>query len=311
MQTRLNNSSIQTPSWMDPYFSKLKRDHLSPVTIKGYWYNIRGFLAWYEQQHQVSLKMGALVDQDIDEYRKHLIEKLKLKPASANRRLDVLRGLCKWGHSEGLLKTEMSVSLVYRTRDRSVVRLMPTQVQALLRAAGMSSPAASRRNYALIQLLLDTGLRLAEVAKLQIGDVIIRERQGWVDVRVDQGIAPRRIPLSAPARRALNEYLTPRGVMKQQDPLFCSKRGRSISLRALHLLVATVGHRARHSVPEFSSQMFRDTFSINYLKANPGKYVELAKLLGYCSVASTNAYRDYLRKNEEPPCRSPLKFSEP
>lgn len=309
MKTGPDLQTIQNFAWLKVFFTSLTRAYLSPVTLRGYRYNLHGFTEWYASQHEKPLKLAALTPQDVIRYRTHLVEKVRLKPASVNRRLDALRRLCQWGLKEGHLKAEIPVELVYRPRERKVVKLAPAQIQALLRAAGRSSPFATRRNYALIQLLLHTGLRIAEVAALQVDDVILRERQGWIDVRAARGTAPRRIPLPAPARRALSEYLAPRGMMHQQEPLFCSKRRGAMSLSALHALVATVGQRAKLSVPGFSAQMLRHTFAFNYLAVNPGKYVELAQLLGHVSVASTKVYRHDLSQPVASPCPSQSKFS--
>ena len=70
----------------------------------------------------------------------------------------------------------------------------------LLRAAGQSGHGLAKRNYALIQLMLQTGLRVGEVTALSIADVDIRERSGVVRIR--QG-KEREVPLNATARRAL------------------------------------------------------------------------------------------------------------
>ena len=59
------------------------------------------------------------------------------------------------------------------------------------------------RNYALMELLLETGLRVGEVADLRIGEVDLHDRSGVVQVREGKGRKQREVPLNSSARRAL------------------------------------------------------------------------------------------------------------
>ncbi|HYY29720.1 MAG TPA: tyrosine-type recombinase/integrase [Chthoniobacterales bacterium] len=81
----------------------------------------------------------------------------------------------------------------------------------LLRVAGQSGHGLARRNYALVQLMLQAGLRVGEVAALSVADVRIRERSGIVRIRQGKGRKEREVPLNATARRALGLYLEFRG----------------------------------------------------------------------------------------------------
>ena len=78
---------------------------------------------------------------------------------------------------------------------------------ALLRAAEASPHGLALRNTALLQLMLQTGLRVGEVAALRQEDVTIRERSGAVRVRAGKGMKAREVPLNQTARKALDAYL--------------------------------------------------------------------------------------------------------
>jgi len=53
------------------------------------------------------------------------------------------------------------------------------------------------------QLMLQAGLRVGEVAALQVGDIIISDRSGSVRIRHGKGRKAREVPLNATVRRAL------------------------------------------------------------------------------------------------------------
>jgi integrase/recombinase XerC len=56
-------------------------------------------------------------------------------------------------------------------RNRQPAGLTDPEVHALLRAAGASTHGVAARNYALIQVMLQAGLRVGEVAALWVSDL--------------------------------------------------------------------------------------------------------------------------------------------
>ncbi len=106
----------------------------------------------------------------------------------------------------------------------------------------------SRRNYAMIVLLLNTGIRLAEIVALDRDDVEISERKGTLRVRNGKGKMERTIPLNAETRRALTKYLEERA--DGEEPMFLSNRHMRISARSVQHVAETLGinvHCLRHT----------------------------------------------------------------
>jgi len=120
-------------------------------------------------------------------------------------------------------------------------------VQALLRAAGQPRRALARRNYAVVQLLLQAGLRVSEAAALRLGDLEIHERQGRVHIRGGKGNKERYVPLNATARRALHTYLDAREATGTQDPVFLSETGTALCVRSIQSLITELARRAHLS----------------------------------------------------------------
>jgi site-specific recombinase XerC len=59
-------------------------------------------------------------------------------------------------------------------------------------------------------MMLGAGLRISEVSGLNMSDIELNDRSGWVYVRTGKGMKPRSIPLSAEVRKALQAYLKTR-----------------------------------------------------------------------------------------------------
>jgi site-specific recombinase XerD len=148
----------------------------------------------------------------------------------------------------------------------------------------------------LCQLLLQTGMRLGEVAALQVKDLDLRDRSGAVRVREGKGLKEREIPLNLTARRALSDYLNARGSVEPEAWVFESKRKTPLSARGVQKVIHDLAAKAGIKRIRVSAHTLRHTFAGNYLKTNPGKLVELAALLGHESLDTTAIY---LRPSEQ------------
>jgi site-specific recombinase XerD len=144
-------------------------------------------------------------------------------------------------HQRGC-RTETGAYAAGHTSQSIVAR----EVQALLRAAGQCRRALARRNYAVVQLLLQAGLRVSEAAALRLEDLEIHERQGRVHIR-GKGNKERYVPLNATARRALHAYLDAREATGTQDPVFLSETGTALSVRSIQSLITELARRASQS----------------------------------------------------------------
>ena len=211
--------------WLAGFLKQLRREDLSPMTVRGYQSDLQLFLRWYA--FRALEKLSAV---EVMNYRRHLAGEGGLKPASINRKLEALRRLCRWAHREGKLPSNPAaeVKLARTVRDLRPVGLSELEVTALLRAAGQSQHGLSKRNYALMQILLQAGLRVSEVAALRIDDVVLRERAGSVTVRQGQGGKQREIRLNSSARRGLSAYLETRHSLRDQDCLITSESGAAL-----------------------------------------------------------------------------------
>jgi integrase/recombinase XerC len=279
------------PGWMMPFLDSLARDDLAPATLRGYRYDLRHFLAWHRSVQDDGFAIERLAEYELIAYRQHMIAAGR-RPATVNRRLDALRRLCRWARGTGALAADAArdVRPVRTTRNQQPVGLSDIEVHALLRAAGASSHGLAARNYAMVQLMLQAGLRVGEVAALQVADIIMSDRSGSVRIRHGKGLKAREIPLNATARRALKQYLEDRQTADKDAALFVSGRDTAMPIRTIQAVIASLARRARLKRVAVSAHTLRHTFALGYLRDNPGKLVELASLLGHDSLDTTAIY---------------------
>jgi site-specific recombinase XerD len=143
---------------------------------------------------------------------------------------------------------------------------------------------ASERERALSLVLLDTGLRLSELASLRVGDV---RPDGTLHV-MGKGAKERIVPIGASARRALVRYLATRTAVAAGDPLFCGRWGRALTARGIQLAIARLGRRAAVGT-RCSPHTFRHTFARGYL-VNGGDVFSLQQILGHTTLDMVRRY---------------------
>lgn len=279
------------PNWLADFLADLRTEDLSSATIRGYRYDLEQFLRWLVEAKGTPPRLEKLTAIDLITYRQFLINVKALKPATVNRRLEALRRLCRWASHQQRLKTNIAQDLkpIRFARHRRPPGLTEAEVHALLRVAGESGHGLAARNYALVQCMLQAGLRVGEVAALRLSDAVLRERAGLVRVRQGKGLKEREVPLNATARRALRWYLQERAP-QHQEALFLTDRGAPMPTRTIQAVITQLGRRAKITRLRVSAHTLRHTFALHYLKQNPGKLVELADLLGHESLDTTAIY---------------------
>jgi len=271
---------------------KLTQEDLSKATIEGYLGDVRFFLKWLAEFNEKKIDLKKISIADLRAFRQELVHLKRQKTASVNRRIQSLKRFFAWAIHVKLIKQNPTTDLRFMRKKPSTQpnSLTKTEVHALLRVAGQSSHGLAKRNYAILQIMLQAGLRVGEVVKLQYQDVIVKERSGLVRIVGGKGFKEREVPLNATARRALLTYFKARGRIKLKEPVFCTKQGAYPTVRVMQLMVSNLVRKAKIKNNNVTPHTLRHTFASNYLKANPGSLVELAALLGHDSINTTTIY---------------------
>jgi integrase/recombinase XerD len=167
--------------------------------------------------------------------------------------------------------------------------LSQPQVRALQRE---TDRLPSSRDRAIVQLLMLTGVRIGELAALEVEDVRPTGRTGELVIRHGKGDRRRLVPLSRPARAALREWLADRIAHRSQPsvksgPLWISRTGEQMSVRSLGKIVSAVMDRAGI---EDSAHALRHTVATRLVRDHRHDLVLVADILGHADVKTTRHY---------------------
>jgi site-specific recombinase XerD len=267
------------------------------------------FLVWFEQEEHAPLQLATLTPIALIGYRNELQHEQHKSISTINLRISALRAWCAWLVDQGYLPLDPAarVKLVGGEAGSKREGLSSTQVNALLRQAQVSRDPT--RNYAIVQVLLQTGLRLSECSSLTFGDITMGERSGLLLVRAGKGNKVRSVPLNSSARDAIATAVAPRLQVEDPSiktvakrwpktpspeaflPLFESQKSGALSTSAMGQMIADLVKAAGGLVPKHTSaHTLRHTFARNYLAQYPGDLVGLAALLGHSSLDTTRLY---------------------
>lgn len=272
----------------------------SPYTVRGYLQDLRTFAKWFEETNAEDFSAQAVTPTDLREYRRDMKRK-KRAPTTTNRHLAALSAYFSWLVEKGDLDSNPSTGISAlplpnpqpRWLDKKEQFSLMRTVEKDLQLAKQRYPKRwieRQRDYALVVLLLNTGLRLSEAVALEISDLDISERKGSLLVRAGKGNKQRGVPLNVDARKALQSWLEVRPERKDNDFIFISLTKESaapLTSRSLERTVERYGAQAK--LKKLTPHVLRHTFAKNLV--NNGVSLEkVATLLGHKSLNTTRIY---------------------
>jgi site-specific recombinase XerD len=274
------------------YRGHLETLPLADATRRAYAGRVGGYLAWLAELDPVirrrqgdPFRHGHARDYTVRDYRTHLVDGRKAKPASVNLTLAALDSFYRW---VGLGPARVRRDDLPQAAPRA---LTVEQTRRLLRAAERAAQAGTTggvRDRAVVALLLFTGLRIGELAGLNLDDVAVSARKGLVTVRRGKGDRYRQVPLNAEARDALDAWLAKRNHLPGSDgpALLLSLKGQRLSSRAIDL---TVRRLAQDADLEASAHTLRHTCLTRLVRAG-NDIVLVAELAGHARLETTRRY---------------------
>jgi len=270
------------------------RSHLSaerrasPHTVAAYRRDLGQLLA-YCRDHGVA----RWVDLDTPGVRGFLAQRHRagLSPASLQRSLSAVRAFYRFLVREGLAARDPVADVRAPKRRRTLPKALDAdRMTQFLDGAERTPPKdalVAVRDQAMLELFYSSGLRLAELVGLNMGDIDAAEGEARV---TGKGHKMRIVPVGRQALQALAQWL---GVRAQLAPagenaLFVSRRGRRLSASAVQQRVRQVARR-RGLDARVHPHMLRHSFATHLLESS-GNLRAVQEMLGHANIATTQIY---------------------
>lgn len=222
--------------------------------------------------------------------RKHLvlhsIEKWGNKPQTINMRIRTLRRFFDFLVIEGYLAENPAARVdTLETEETLIISMTNEQVKRLL-AVPDRKTFTGLREYTLMTLLLDTGLRLSEVSNLCIKDINFVENHIKV---MGKGAKERIVPLQRKIKKILKGYLTHRGADLDHDFVFITIENGQMKNRLIQEKLEIISSKAGVNGIRTSPHIWRHTFARMYI-SNGGDPFSLKRILGHRSLEMVHHY---------------------
>ncbi len=255
-----------------------------PNTLRNYAADLRQFATCAGAATEVAAVDAALIRRFLAELHARGAQK-----ASIARRLATLRSFFRYLLQEGRLAANPAAAVASPKLPK---RLPPIPTAAQLNSALDSRPAAEapfpERERAIVELLYGAGLRISELAGLDLDGV---DCAGQTVRVLGKGDKERIVPFGAKARQALEAYLPRRAALlagRTAAPLFLNRRGGRLTDRSARRLVKSWA--ARHGLPaQLHPHTLRHAFA-SHLLAEGADLRVIQEMLGHASLATTQKY---------------------
>jgi site-specific recombinase XerD len=259
----------------------------SPATLRAYSTDLSQFIHWIGENNLYVRKVAHVERADITEYLSSLAQR-GLSGVSRARKIAAIREYFAFLEAHDLIERNPTKGVETPKRERNGrAYLRPDEYRAMLSLAG-----GNPKDYAILQVFLQTGIRVSELINLRIEDVDLTA--GMLRVTSGKGMVAREIELEKRGIQAVRNWLANRP-QSPYDHLFLNKDGEPISERGVRKIV--VKYRQRAGITKKAScHSLRHTFAT--YKAEKGvSPFQLKEWLGHANLNTTQIYVHMARQN--------------
>lgn len=251
------------------YEFHLRAKNLSPATIKAAREYLSPFLAVHDPYKTTIREVEAwLADMST-----------RCKPSTVWTAWRHLKAFFEWLSPEGDIPTNPMDRIRKPLVPTTEVNVLNAQQSKSLIEACRGKDRDSRRDLAMVSIMLDTGTRLSELANLTIDDV---SEDGTLRI-FGKGRKWRTVALGGTSQRHLSAWLRSSGIT--EGPLWIGRKG-PMTTTGIRKMLARRGSTAGLRL---HPHMLRHTFVDNWLR-NGGSEVDLARIAGWASTRMTERY---------------------
>lgn len=231
----------------------------------------------------VSKKAKSLVTEvttdDIDEF-KELLKKQRYTSKSISRKINSIKAFFRFLIGLELITENPADIIAHPKFDQSPPRILSKLEYRALRDACRGDARMS----AIVELLLQTGMRISELASLQLNEVDLE--RNIIYIKAQNSRSARKVPMNAAAKQALTDYLKIRPRAREKT-VFLTKTCRPFLVRNIRTAIDRYFRLA--GIKDAKVNDLRHTFIVEQLKAGT-PLVYISQLVGHKRITTTEKY---------------------
>lgn len=287
MPINLNDAQVK-------FTESLEDSGKAHATVIAYSKDIEQLADFVSKRGKTSI--NEILAEDIDEF-KELLNKQRYTSKSISRKINSIKAFFRFLMSEGLIEKNPTTEITHPRIESTPPRVLARLEYRALR----DSCRGDARMYAIIELLLQTGMRISELAALTVTDLDV-ERE-IIHIQAQNSRDARRVPMNSAAKNAILDYLKVRPRAKEKT-LFLTKTCRPFLVRNIRTAIDRFFRLG--GIKGAKVNDLRHTFIVEQLKAGT-PLVYVSQLVGHKRITTTEKY---LRLIEAPDMQPNVKIEE-
>lgn len=285
-------------SFLPKYLDHLQYERrLSGHTVKSYKKDLEQWLYFLEKNHPAVNQINDLSELHVRTFMVELHQ--KNDPSSIARKLSSIKSFCNFLLREQIIKTPFTAHISSPKKTQKLPRFLaqPEMEQWMgLIEKNQDEKPKHIRDWAIIELLYGTGLRVSELCSLQVTDLEFRRDDDeklytQLFVQKGKGAKQRIVFAGASATLALKKYLEIRREFSQnnsaQGILFLSLKGAALGVRCVRRIVQTLS--TSNGIQPVHPHALRHSFA-THLLGSGADLRSIQELLGHQNLSTTAQY---------------------
>lgn len=268
------------------FITDLKHKNRSGATILAYNKDIDQLIEFVSDQNVTTTDQ--LTTQHIEDFKAYLGQQ-NYTAKSISRKLNSIKTFCRFLIAQNQIETNPATSVSHPKYEIKPPRILSKMEYRALRDACRDDI----RVHAIIELLLQTGIRIGELANLHLEDI----ESDKLIIRPYESHSGRAVPLNKSAQQALSSYLKIRPKTRVKN-IFVTKNGKAFLIRNVRTAIDRYFRLA--DIKNAKVNDLRHTFIAHQLQAGTPLML-ISKLVGHKRLSTTEKYLKIIKKKNPPP----------
>ncbi|MEK9143114.1 MAG: tyrosine-type recombinase/integrase [Patescibacteria group bacterium] len=229
---------------------------------------------------------GEVTRDEIDAFLKKLSAD-NYTPKSVSRKINSIKTFFRFLKASGLVTANPAVEIEHPKYEVKPPRILTKLEYRALRDACRGD----LRTHAIVELFLQTGIRIGELAALALEDI----KEHEIRIAAQEGHAARNVPLNKAAKEAFTRYIEIRAKNFPNPSLFITKTGKTLLIRNIRTAIDRYFRVA--GIDGAKVNDLRHTFIAHHLMAGT-PITTLSKLVGHKRLSTTEKYLELVKDKQ-------------
>lgn len=278
--------SLNLDAAYDKYEQHLKEDGKANSTIVAYTKDVEQLADYAKDQGKSTV--DEINYDDISQF-KELLKKRRYTNKSISRKINSIKSFFRFLENEG----EVSNNPADEISHPKIKQQPPRYLSKLEYRALRDACRGDARLFAIVELLLQTGMRISELSNLHTEDVDLE--RDVIYIRPQKSREGRKVPLNKPAKQALMDYLKVRPKAREKT-VFLTKTCRPFLVRNIRSALDRYFKLA--GIQDATVNDLRNTFIVEQLRAGT-PLVYVSQLVGHKRITTTEKYLQLIEDQQE------------